>query len=85
VALAAVWRIKYWGNGLQRGMAERGQARQETPVESGGWCFPLADQDSSNKNPNEDRTCATNPPVVSTKVTSLRPHSLSKAEFELFS
>ena len=32
------------------------QATQETPVESGGWCFPWADQDSPSKNPNEDRT-----------------------------
>lgn len=56
-----------------------------TPVASGGWCFPLADQDGSSKNPNEDRTWAAHPAVVSTKVTSLRPHSLSKAEFALFS
>lgn len=70
--------------GLQNEMMEA-RPRQEPQVESGGWCFPWAEQGRSCKNPREDITSFRNLTVVLTKVTCLRPLSLSKVEFRLFS
>ena len=62
-------------------MAKAGRD-EDPPVENGGPCFSLADQDSSGESPSKDMTCATSLAVGVTKakashLTAHRKQNLS--------